>query len=89
MARFSRCLLVALVLLALALPGCAAWAKIQNASVDLNYPHARGETLAQLPPERYHKVSRVTARDVRAIVEDLDLLFLTDRPTRLTRWHDR
>ncbi len=89
MARFIRCMVCACVLLALALPGCALWAKTQGAAVGLNYPHTWGETFAQSPRERYQNVSRVAAYDARAIVEDLDLLFLTDRPTRLTRWHDR
>ena len=28
-------------------------------------------------------------QDERALIDDLDLLFLTDRPSRLTRWLSR
>jgi hypothetical protein len=31
----------------------------------------------------------VAEHDARALIEDLDLLFMTDRPSRLSRWHDR
>ncbi len=89
MVRFIRCIVCGCVLLALVLPGCAAWAKIKNATVGLNYPHARGETLARSPQERYQELSYIAAHEARSLVEDLDLLFLTDRTTRLTRWHDR
>ena len=73
----------------LVLSGCASWAATQRAAVRFNYPHSSGETLGQSPHEHYHAATRVSAIDTRAIVEDLDLLFMTDRPTRLTRCHDR
>ena len=79
------CLAAALVTLS----GCASWSASQRAMLRFNYPHAGSETLTQAPDEHYHVISRVSATDARALVEDLDLLFLTDRPTRLTRWHDR
>lgn len=55
----------------------------------VNYPHAQGETLGETSAEHRERVSAVADQDARAIVEDLDLLFMTDRPTRLTRWHSR
>jgi hypothetical protein len=74
---------------ALALSGCATWANWQRSTVGWNYPHAAGETLTERGQDHYQTISRISAHDCRALVEDLDLLFLTERPTRLTRWHDR
>ncbi|MGD2110443.1 MAG: hypothetical protein PVI86_13770 [Phycisphaerae bacterium] len=78
---------LAAVLLTLA--GCSSWAAGQRSTVRYNYPHSRGETLTQSPHEHNHYVSQVSAMDARALVDDLDLLFMTDRPSRLNRWHDR
>ena len=55
----------------------------------LNYPHARFGNLTESPHEHYQRVSNIAATDGRALVDDLDLLFMTDRPTRLTRWTTR
>ncbi len=89
MTRLVRCAVLACLLATLVLSGCMPWAKVQRATVGLNYPHTGGETLAQSPYEHYQRVSAMSAHDARALVEDLDLLFLTERPTRLTRWHGR
>ncbi len=53
------------------------------------YPHGGTEGLAQTPDEHRNQVARVLEQDRRAIAEDLDLLFMTDRPTRLSKWHSR
>ena len=87
--RFTRCLMLVGALTALCLSGCATWAATQRATVRLNYPHATGETLTDSPQDHYHAIARYSASDARALVDDLDLLFMTDRPTRLTRWHTR
>ncbi len=89
MARLVRCIVCVCVLLTLTLSGCATWARWQRATVGLNYPHATGEMLTQRGQDHYQAVSRIAAHDARALVEDVDLLFLTERTTRLTRWHDR
>ena len=54
-----------------------------------NYPHAETATLSETPEEHLHRVSRIAERDRRALQEDLDIVFHTDRPTRLSRWHSR
>ncbi len=89
MTRFVRCIGAACIVASLTQAGCATWAGTQRATVGLNYPHSTGETLTQSPHEHYRRVSGMSAHDARALVEDLDLFFLTDRPTRLTRWHGR
>lgn len=70
-----------------------AWAGVgcgnPRSTVSLYYPNARQETFTKAPHEHYQNVSNIAAHDQKALAEDLDLLFLTDRPSRLTRWHDR
>jgi hypothetical protein len=53
------------------------------------YPHRNMETLAETRDEHRDRVHGVLEQDRRALAEDLDLLFQTDRPTRLTRWHSK
>lgn len=52
-------------------------------------PHTCMETLGETSDEHYHRADLVLDRDRRALAEDLDLLFMTDRPTRLSKWHGR
>lgn len=80
--------LSAITLMVLA-TGCQSYARSQERSVGFYYPHARGETTGETPEEHYQRMSRVSALNSRALVEDIDLLFLSDRGTRLTRWHDK
>lgn len=81
--------MAALVLCALAEAGCASWARSQESSIEYYYPHLDSETLGMTAEEHRQWVKQISAHDSRALMEDLDLLFLTDRPTRLTRWHTR
>ena len=64
--------------------GCAT-----RGAVLLLNPHAGSETLTMSREDHRQSILDSAAHDRRALVEDLDLLFLTDRPTRLTQWHDR
>ncbi len=74
--------------LVLILAGCAANRASQSKMVWL-YPHAGGATLTQSSREHRQAISIVSDRDSHALIEDLGLLFMTDRPTRLTRWQTR
>ena len=87
MARTFGC--VVLLCVALLSSGCMAFTRAPRATVLWHYPHATDPTLTQTSHEHYQSVSNVAFRDARALTEDLDILFMTDRPTRLTRWHDR
>lgn len=78
---------IVLVGLVLGAVGCAT--RAPRATVLWNYPHATETTITQSPHEHYQSVANVAERDARALIEDLDLVFMTERPTRLTRWHDR
>lgn len=53
------------------------------------YPNAHRATLGQTANEHERQVMRVRETDRRLLIEDLDLLFQTERPTRLSRWHMR
>lgn len=53
------------------------------------YPHARSETLVETGEEHQHRVMQSAERDRLLLQEDLDLLFQTERPTRLTRWQSK
>ena len=81
MMRKTGCMLVVTALTALGLAGCAS----KTATV-IAYPHSTFTNLTQSPHEHYQSVSSIAAQDRRALIDDLDLLFMTDRPTRLTRW---
>jgi len=53
------------------------------------YPASSTDNLAETPEEHRQRVARILERDRQALNEDLDLLFQTDRPTRLTHWKAR
>ncbi len=38
---------------------------------------------------RMHTLKWVADQDARGFVDDLDYIFLVDRPSRLSRWHNR
>ncbi len=84
MSRLTRWTLARCATAALAAAGCMG-----RQGVWLNDPHAHMETLGETGDEHRERVSTIADQDARALVEDLDLLFMTDRPTRLTRWHGR
>ena len=85
----ARCSIFALLMVALVQCGCATGSRSYRASSALYYPHADSETLALTRAEHRHAIEESARQDARALAEDLDLFFLTDRPTRLTRWHTR
>jgi hypothetical protein len=87
MRRLTRCI-VAVCLLAL-LSGCVAFTRAPRSTVLWNYPHATERSLTQSPSEHYQAVSNIASHDAQALIEDLDILFMTDRPTRLSRWQGR
>lgn len=85
----ARCSKLALLMAVLLQSGCATGSQSRPEYLDLYYPHVYGETMALTPAEHRHAVEENAKHDARALVEDLDLFFLTDRPTRLTRWPTR
>ena len=89
MARVARVTLAGCLLLVLALPGCAAVARTQRTTAPVFYPHAMEAGLGQTSKEHYHQVLSIAAHDGRSFVDDLDLLFQTERPSRLSRWLSR
>ncbi len=87
MSRLTRCVAI-LGVLAL-LSGCSTGTGVSKASVVVAYPHSVHPTMTQPARDHIQVGGKVIHRDARALIEDLDLLFLSDRPTRLSRWHDR
>ena len=77
------------LLIGCGLVGCASVMGCSTKTMATAYPHSRTETLGQDSHEHYHAVSMSAEQDRRALAEDLDLLFMTDRPSRLNRWHSR
>ncbi len=87
MARLGCCVVAVLLLSVFA--GCASSAGSPRSATTWLYPHAMTETSVRSPHEHFRAVSAVAHRDSRAFWDDMDLFFQTDRPTRLSRWHDR
>ncbi len=81
MMRKTGCMIVVTALTALGLTGCAS-----KTATKILYPHSSYANMTQSPHEHYQSVSSIAAQDRRALVDDLDMFFMTDRPTRLTRW---
>ncbi len=46
-------------------------------------------TLSKTGDEHRNTVRTVWERDRAGLMDDLDLVFQTDRPSRLTKWHDK
>ena len=89
MTRLTGCLTMFGLLTLLALSGCARSLGAKGRPLVWENPHAASEMLSRTPEDHYEVVSRIRSHDARALIEDLDILFMTDRTTRLTRWHDR
>ena len=84
MQRIARVGLLVLVLATAWTIGCTS-----RASQLWVHAHRHGETLTQTGEEHNRTVIEVVDHDRRALVDDLDLLYMTDRPSRLTRWQSR
>ena len=89
MRRFVASLCLTCVVLA-SLSGCVGLTK---EAVVAQHTGTRAVVLdrpfGQSSAEHLHSLQAVVDQDAKAIVEDWDLLWQRDRPTRLTRWHER
>jgi len=86
---FGYCFCGLSALLGLAASGCGWTTKVRQDYQPYLYPHLRAETSTQTAEEHERTVRSVVRRDAIGLMDDLDLLFMTDRPTRLSKWHDR
>ncbi len=89
MARSARLTLAAGILVLCTVSGCATWSRTPAPLVMANYPHAAEANMTQSPHEHFNQVRNIAAQDGLMLSEDIDLLFMTDRPSRLNRWHTR
>ena len=44
---------------------------------------------SQSPADRMHTQRQVVNQDARALVDDIDFILMRERPSRLSRWHNR
>ena len=44
---------------------------------------------SQTPADRMHTQRQVVNQDARALVDDIDFILMRERPSRLSRWHNR
>ena len=84
----AACLLACLIVTAGCNLGRTA-AGVGNAGKVIMMAQGLGPTLTQSTGDHMHTISAVIDRDMRAIFDDIDMIYMTDRPRRLTRWHDR
>ncbi len=84
MQRIVRFGLLVLVVAATGMAGCTS-----RASQLWVHAHRHGATLGQTSEEHNQQVIQIVDHDRRALIDDLDLVFMTDRTSRLTRWHAR
>ena len=84
MQRIARVGLLALALATAWTIGCTS-----RASQLWVHAHRHGETLTQTSEEHNRAVIESVDQDRRALMDDLDLMYMTDRTSRLTRWHSR
>ena len=87
MARVHKCLLLACLPVLVAIAGCSASAHEMSSA--MLYPHAMLRTGGESPDDHYHRIAHIVDLDTRLLADDLDLLFMTDRSTRLSRWQAR
>lgn len=64
-------------------------AKVGSATKLFLFAQGLGPTPTQSVGEHMHDMSAVIDQDTRVFLYDFDMLYQTDRPTRLTRWHSR
>ena len=80
---------VGIASLTVAVVGSVLGCKSERSKVLWRYPNAEAETLGMTSEEHYQYVRRIKEHERKALNEDMDLLFQTNRPTRLTQWHDK
>lgn len=88
MARRSALIGVVAGLGLVVLAGCASTGGPDQSAL-WSYPQSGAETLTSTAADHRRQVARSLAYDRRGLIEDLDLLFLTERSSRLSRWHSR
>ncbi|MEE9295769.1 MAG: hypothetical protein V3W34_12520 [Phycisphaerae bacterium] len=64
-------------------------ARIADAGKVIMMSQDLGPTMTQSTGDHLHVINTAIDYDARAFFDDLDLLYQTNRPTRLTRWIER
>ena len=70
--------------------GCAAmqaegpyWARIGERAI------YQDTDSTQTAADRLHMHRRVIDQDAKSLIDDIDVIMLRERPSRLSRWHNR
>ena len=84
------CATLGLGIMAVAVSGCAT-AGGEVAYWDRVFHKAAWQDTnsAQSPADRLHTQRQVVDQDARALIDDFDWMTMRERPSRLSRWHNR
>lgn len=85
------CQTLGLVALAIMASGCAATVSASDVYWSRVFDRVRNQSAGtgQTAADRLHTVRQAADQDARSIVDDIDYIFMWDRPSRLSRWHNR
>jgi len=80
-----------LAALAIIVSGCSATMSASDVYWSRSFERARNQNTSSgiTAADRLHTVRQVVDQDSRALVDDLDYIFQWERPSRLSRWHNR
>jgi hypothetical protein len=90
--KAASILLIVVSLVGVSLTGCslgATTATVADAGRVFFMSQELGPTPTQSTGDHMHSINAVIDQDARAFIYDMDLVYQTNRPTRLTMWHDR
>jgi len=87
----KTCRTLGLAALAMMVSGCAATMSASDVYWARSLERARYQNTSSgvTAADRLHTVRQVVDQDARSLVDDIDYIFMWERPSRLSRWHNR
>jgi hypothetical protein len=91
MRRLVRGALIAGLFVLVSSTGCISQIPVEQAYWDRTLERSLFQegSMTQSTADRMHLHRQVIDEDARAIIDDIDYVLLRDRPSRLSRWHNR
>ena len=90
MRRTLRAALGVVLLILTANPGCGLLVAEQSYwNQRVHKAFWQDTNSSQTPADRMHTQRQVANQDARALVDDIDFILMRERPSRLSRWHNR
>ena len=91
MRRVASGALIAGLLVLVSTTGCVSQLMVEKAYWDRRAHKSffQEGSSTQSTADRMHMHRQVVDQDARAIIDDIDYVLLRDRPSRLSRWHNR